>query len=97
MKLHFVTNNAYDSLILEKNGVLVSQWTINGEEADFGYFLFERPEELKYWGIHDEDGIDPQDMSEWGEVVATLDSEEGLIIKDENLWRQRLDYYGIDE
>lgn len=93
LSLQLIHNNAFDSLLLrDSNGVAVSRWTV----ADMDDFLLAvaNPASLDDFDIQDPDGVEFQEVEDYGQLVATV-ADDGLTIDDETGWENRCEFYGI--
>jgi len=66
IQICYLTNDAFDTIALTHNGVVVSQWTVDGVETSIAQMS--RPGDLSKWAVHDGDGLNP--LSEYGDLLA---------------------------
>lgn len=93
MKAYFVHNNAYDMVVIPD-----TQQAIVVESDDtLGLFAFpgDDPLDFSLWTGGPSDDHNPED---YGEIVAERDDSTGALdIVDEQLWLERLAFYGCSQ
>lgn len=93
--LHLVHNNAEDTLLLERDGRIVSEWTVGPDDPRT---LVAEGLLARDWPVHDEDGLTiddrPARIADYGTPVLSV-SERGWTYHDSALAASRAAYYGV--
>lgn len=87
--LYLVHNGAYDTIVLERDGQVVSEWAVTREGLRD---LIADGCEPDDWPVHDPDGLGK--VTDWGTPVLSV-SAEGLVILDSRLAANRADCYRV--